>query len=101
MIAANSEPTTIVRRWATAVDGGEAVGVEELGPRDERDGAAADTVEQGDQLRHRGHLGAQRRRDTEDDADDQAGAMIRSQLSVSRMSIRIATTATSMPTAAM
>ena len=74
MTAANSDPTTSATvgdcsgsKWR------EAVGLDELRPRDQRDRAAADAVEQRDQLRHRGHLGLLGRRHAEDHADRQTG----------------------------
>ena len=51
---------------------GEAAGLAELDPGDERDRAAADAVEQRDHLRHRGHLHVARGRDADDRADDDA-----------------------------
>ena len=64
-IAANSDG--IDERQLEAV---EAAGLAELRPRDQRDRAAADAVEQRDHLRHRGHLHLARRGDADDRADD-------------------------------
>ncbi len=95
MIAANSDEDRDVGR-----DVGEAAGLAELGPRDQRDRAAADAVEQRDHLRHRGHLHLARRGHADGGADRRGRATIRPQLPIPGIS-SVATTAIAMPTAAM
>ena len=98
-----TEPTTAAKRTGIRVSSGivlaERDPVADLRPGDQRHGAAADAVVEGDHLRHLGHLHADRGDRRRPRCRSRGRATIRPQLPIPSSS-SVVTTATAMPTAA-